>query len=187
MRIAGMESFFTSRSKRVLCTVLGLACLVGTIGYWLEHAAAQPPGDPPLVEQFDSVTVEGDSSSGAVITHVDPGETTVINVVSPYHHYRVPMESVALFSNTGEDEPIVPEIGTVGDVVVVSGPTALDESVWTVTVAMPEAEGNWIATFRTQGVSYKDAWGRELSSPRTVQLRLSTRPPLEEIVSELNR
>ena len=133
----------------------------------------------------EHVAVVGDSSSGAVPTHIAKDGLTEITIVSPYHYYRTAMDSVEAFTNAGDDSPIVSENNQLAMVDIVSGPTKVNDSTWTITVRAPDQVGNWIATFRTIGAPYTLHGRRYGKRPRTVQLRLSTKPPIEEYVKGL--
>lgn len=159
--------------RLMLCVMLGASCLI------LAGAAERSSIGP------DRVVVEGDSSSGAVITPVAPGEITEVLVVVPFHYHRVPMGQIDPMVNAGEDKSIVNEVGTEGEVEVISGPTILDGTTFSVTVRMPDEVGNWIASFTSHAIAQTDAWGREYFVSRQIQLRLSTRPPIEEYMQSI--
>lgn len=134
-------------------------------------------------ELVTSTAVTGDSASGAIPIHVPEGETTVLTYVSPYHYYRVPLDRVELFALAGDDTPIVPEPGTDG-VCEVSPPTPIAGVGFQLAVT-PRGVGNWIVSCRTHGIAYVYHGIPYASRPRTVQFRISTRPPLNEFLTSL--
>lgn len=127
-----------------------------------------------------TLVVEGNSSSGSVITPIVPLQTTEIVAVVPYHYHRVPMGKVELFINAGDDDPMIPEIGTEGTVEIISGPQMLNDTSFSLVVKAPQSVGNWILTTRTVTIGQTDRWGTVRKVPRTLQFRLSTRPPIED-------
>ena len=138
--------------------------------------------EPEIVER---VIVTGDSSSGAIPVHIQPDKLTEIIVISDYHYYRSPMAEVESFPLAGDDAPIVKEIGTMSECEIVDGPTVRDSASWRLLVRAPAARETWIYSARTKSVP-EELHGRTYAGrSRTVQLRITTKPPIGEYIETI--
>lgn len=162
-------TWYRIHSRPWVTMILGISVCVAAMG------AAQVAS----IEAVNVVAVSGDSSDGAIPVHVAPESATQVIVISPYHYYRTPVESVETFVLAGDDSPIQAEAGTEGMPEIIGEPEVHEGVGFRFTIQAPKTTGNWIVSFRTTGIHDQITSGRR---SRTAQVRISTRPPIADYV-----